>query len=373
MIVSGPRPASYEVGLMAYVHGAGAAAACWMLTICEATVMLAVRADPELRPMLMVTEPLPEPAEPETTSIQFTALAAFQAQPCAEVTLMLRCPPVASIETSSGATPYVQGTGVGGEGGGGGGGTGGGVGGGGAGAGGGAGTGSGIGTGASAAAWFTWSVASPNVTVPIRADALFAEITIRTVAFPAPEFGRKLPIQSTLLRAFHEQPGVAVRAADSSACAEGTSAVAGETLYRQGAAAWLTSIVWSDTATWPCRRVPFGLGCTVYPMLASPCPLVALSVIHASFELADHAHSRAVLSARLPLPPEAGTSGGLLVIETAHLVSDGALMVVVADPPHRANAATIRRSQRFRGDRTRRAHMVVLHRTAGPALANQAT
>jgi len=68
-------------------------------------------------------------------------------------------------------------------------------------------------------------------------DALFAEITIRTVAFPAPEFGRKLPIQSTLLRAFHEQPGVAVRAADSSACAEGTSAVAGETVYRQGAAA----------------------------------------------------------------------------------------------------------------------------------------
>ena len=101
------------------------------------------------------------------------------------------------------------------------------------------------------------------------------------------------------------------------------------------------------------------MGCTVYSMLASPCPLVALRVIHTSFEAADHAHSRAVLSARLPLPPEAGTSGELLVTETAHLVIDGALMVVVEDPPHRANTVRIGRSQRFRGDRTRRAHMVV--------------
>lgn len=94
-------------------------------------------------------------------------------------------------------------------------------------------------------------------------------------------------------------------------------------------------------------------------MVASPCPLVALSVIHESFELADHAHSRAVFSARLPLPPDAGISGGLLVIETAHFVSVGALILVDADPPHRANAATIRRSQTFREDRKRRAHMFV--------------
>jgi hypothetical protein len=66
-------------------------------------------------------------------------------------------------------------------------------------------------------------------------------------------------------------------------------------------------------------------------MVASPCPLVALRVIHGSFELADHAHSRSVFTARLPLPPEAGTSGGLLLIATAHFVSVGALTLVVAD------------------------------------------
>jgi hypothetical protein len=101
------------------------------------------------------------------------------------------------------------------------------------------------------------------------------------------------------------------------------------------------------------------LGCTVYPTVASPCPLVALRVIHESFELADHAHSRSVFKARLPLPPDAGISCELLVTDTPHLLDDGALTLVVADPPHRANVATIRRSQRHRGDRSKRTHMLV--------------
>lgn len=111
----------------------------------------------------------------------------------------------------------------------------------------------------------------------------------------------------------------------------------------------------------------------MYATVASPCPLVALSVIQGSLELADHAHSRVVFSARLPFPPDAGISGGLLVIVTAHFVIVGALTLVVADPPHRANAAMMRRSQRFREERTGRAHMFVLHRSAGRTRANQAT
>jgi hypothetical protein len=68
-------------------------------------------------------------------------------------------------------------------------------------------------------------------------------ITILTVALPTPELGIGLPIQSTLLRALHEQPGVAVSATERSPCAAGTSVLAGDTLNRQGAAACVTSTV----------------------------------------------------------------------------------------------------------------------------------
>jgi len=262
---------------------------------------------------------------------------------------MDRCPPVESMEIASGETSYVQlgagvgvgvGTGVGGGAGG-------------VGSGGGVGGGDGAGAGVWTAAWFTLNVASPSVTVPVRACAVLVATTILTVALPTPEVGIGLLIQSTLLRAFHEQPGVALKETGRSLCAEDASAADGETVYWHGAGAWVTSTVWSDTARWPCRRVPFGLGCTVYPMVASPCPLVALRVIHASFELADHAHSRSVLTARLPAPPDAGISGGLLVIDTEHLVWLGALTLVVAELPQPVNNKARTSGQRCRGDGAR--------------------
>ena len=82
--------------------------------------------------------------------------------------------------------------------------------------------------------------------------------------------------------------------------------------------------------------MPFGLGCTVYPTVAAPWPLAALNVIHESLALDDHAHSRAVSSVSVPLPPAAGISLELLLIETPHLTGVGPLTVVVADPPQAA-------------------------------------
>jgi len=87
------------------------------------------------------------------------------------------------------------------------------------------------------------------VTVPVRACAALAAITIFSVALPTPELGFGLPIQSTLLRAFHEQAGVAVSAIESSLCVAAASTVDGDIVKRHGAAAWLTSTVWSETVT----------------------------------------------------------------------------------------------------------------------------
>jgi hypothetical protein len=76
-----------------------------MVTVCEAMVTLALLAEPVLRPMLKVTDPFPEPAEPDATSIQFTASVAVHVQSCPEVTLTDRCPPEASTATVVGVTP----------------------------------------------------------------------------------------------------------------------------------------------------------------------------------------------------------------------------------------------------------------------------
>ena len=75
------------------------------MTVCDATVMVPLRADPVLRSMSSATSPFPEPAAPETRWIQLTPLLAFQAHSCAEVTVMVRWPPLGSIEIKVGDTP----------------------------------------------------------------------------------------------------------------------------------------------------------------------------------------------------------------------------------------------------------------------------
>jgi hypothetical protein len=58
-----------------------------------------------------------------------------------------------------------------------------------------------------------------------------AAIWIRTLALPTPVLGTGLPIQSTLLWALQEQPGVAVRVMENSAAPAGASAADGDRLY----------------------------------------------------------------------------------------------------------------------------------------------
>jgi hypothetical protein len=101
------------------------------------------------------------------------------------------------------------------------------------------------------------------------------------------------------------------------------------------------------------------LACTVYPIVAAPWPLEAFTAIQPSWALADHVQSRSVFTATLPLPPDAGISPVLLVIDIAHLLGLGPLTVVVAEPPHAGMAIMSRRGHTCRRDGKRPAHMFV--------------
>src|SRR5689334_18193559 len=83
-----------------------------------------------------------------------------------------------------------------------------------------------------------------------------------------------------------------------------------------------------------------------------------LRLIQGSSALADHEHSRSVSTTTLPVPPDAGISDGLLLIDVAHFVGVGPLTLVVAELPHPATPAMSRASQRCRRERIRESHMV---------------
>ncbi len=79
-----------------------------------------------------------------------------------------------------------------------------------------------------------------------------------------------------------------------------------------------------------------------YSTLPSPCPLpVPLIVSHEAVEFAVHAHSRLVVTATAPRPPDAGTlSSGVGRLTEHRGTVDGAVDVDVEDPqPAPANAS----------------------------------
>ena len=89
--------------------------------------------------------------------------------------------------------------------------------------------------------------------------------------------------------------------------------------------------------------MPFGFGRIEYPRLAGPCPSVLLRAIQEDSDRADHAHSRAVLTVSVPVPPAAGAGELLPVIETPHLVIDGPATLTSVELPQPVTAASTAR------------------------------
>ena len=85
--------------------------------------------------------------------------------------------------------------------------------------------------------------------------------------------------------------------------------------------------------------------------------------------------SRSVFTATVPLPPDAGISGVLLLMVTAHLVEVGALTLVVAEPPHPAAKVGSKRNRigHSRGRNGIRPTHMFVHRFGGRTPAKRGT
>ena len=99
---------------------------------------------------------------------------------------------------------------------------------------------------------------------------------------------------------------------------------------------------WSATAIAPRRVDGSALAETRYAIDPSPCPL-APAVIAIQFASVDavHAHSRATLTATVPVPPAAAKLDDELTIDAWQRDSVGPATLVTAELPHAStNGAT---------------------------------
>ena len=87
------------LGLIEYVHGAGAGAACDTVNVWPPMLIVPLRAVPVLVATLYATEPLPDPVAPDVMVIQVVVVVAVHEHPAGDVTLIgLPFPAVAGTD-----------------------------------------------------------------------------------------------------------------------------------------------------------------------------------------------------------------------------------------------------------------------------------
>lgn len=86
------------------------------------------------------------------------------------------------------------------------------------------------------------------------------------------------------------------------------------------------------------------------------------SAIQPALLRADHEHSRSEVTVSVPLPPDAGSSGALLVTATWHLVAVGPVTFVLVEEPQAAATAHANRIviSHARAGRTRNTYVVTI-------------
>jgi hypothetical protein len=158
------------VGEIENVHGTAAA---WLrVTVCPATVTVPLRAAPLLAATVSATGPLPVPDAPDVTAIQAALDVAFQVQLPAVVTETEAVPPAAGTFWVGGATTKLHAT----------------------------------------PSWVTVNVCPAIVSVPVRADPVFAAALKVTDPLPLPDAALVIVSQFALALAVHAHPLAVVTA-----------------------------------------------------------------------------------------------------------------------------------------------------------------
>jgi hypothetical protein len=108
------------------------------------------------------------------------------------------------------------------------------------------------------------------------------------------------------------------------------------TTISQVPADWLISDRWPFAVIAPRRNSGSGFAVALNSTTPSPWPFAPVLIVsHVPSTDADHAHSRAAVTATEALPPSAGNGPSIPFMEMAQrFIEVGAVMLVEAEPPH---------------------------------------
>lgn len=183
------------------------------------------------------------------------------------------------------------------------------------------------------------------MTSPVRAAAPAALTSSTTVPGPVPDVPLDTLIQGAWLTACQAQPAAAVTVTSTRAPPASATACSGDRV-KTHAARCVTSNRRSLMTMAPLRSTGCWLLATLNEICDSPWPLAGDTEIHATSGLADHVHSRLMVSATIPLPPALSTSGGVAESVSAQRTAVGAAefdvdaeLHAVASKPHRIATA----------------------------------
>ena len=152
------------------------------------------------------------------------------------------------------------------------------------------------------------NVFPPIVSVPMRADPLFALIVNDAVPGPEPDPPPVTVIQETLATVVQAHPVAAVTDADPDPPLSLIESDAGEIVGAQGAPASMTVKVWPAIVIVPLRPLVEGFALALNAVVPAPLPDAPdVTVSHPLLLAAVQAQPAGALTSTDPVPPEKGT------------------------------------------------------------------
>jgi hypothetical protein len=185
--------------------------------------------------------------------------------------------------------------------------------------------------------WVTLNWWPAIVMLPVRGGPVVAAISNVTAPVPVPLAEGRIVIQSESATAVHVHNALDARTSMRPDPPDGSKLAAScPSVMVHSPAACEISARWSFSTMAPRRTAGSGFDAASNWTAPSPWPLTpALMLSHGLSDDAVHAHSRAVVTAICPVPPDAGTGAAGEETDTPHLETvAGEVTVVLPDEPH---------------------------------------